>query len=172
MTCKSTIKIRRAQPSDQQAIIAIFNEAVASGIATDESTPITVTERADWFAQFDARHPLWVVTVDETVRGWCALEHFYPHPAYADSAEIAIYVHRQAHRHGLGRMLLNFADQQIREHLHFKTVVAYIYAENLPSQGLFTSCGYEHWGQLPDISKVSGRYRELKIYGKNFPNHP
>lgn len=54
MTCKSTIKIRRAQPTDRQAIIAIFNEAVASGIATDESMPITVAERADWFAQFDA----------------------------------------------------------------------------------------------------------------------
>lgn len=169
MTKQVTVKIRRAQPDDQQVIIEIFNEAVLAGIATDESKPVTVDQRQDWFAQFDERHPLWVATIDGTVVGWCALENFYPNHAYRDSAEIAIYIHKRAHRHGIGRLFLNYVGQQIKNHLHFKTVIAYIYERNQPSQGLFSSCGYEKWGHMPNISKVDGEYRELKIYGKNFP---
>jgi L-amino acid N-acyltransferase YncA len=169
LKAKPTIKIRRAQEADQKTIVAIFNEAVLAGIATDESQAVTVADRQDWFAQFDDRHPLWVVTIDGQVRGWCALEPFYPNHAYADSAEVAIYIHKQARRKGLGRALLNFVDQQIKGHLHFKTVVAYIYERNQPSQNLFTSCNYERWGHLPNISKVNGEYRELKIFGKNYP---
>lgn len=169
MVNQKTVKIRRAQFADRQVVVDIFNEAVRAGIATDESQPVTVKDRQAWFAQFDDRHPLWVITIDGIVCGWCALEHFYPNPAYSDSAEIAIYIHKRAHRHGLGRAFLNFVDQQVKTHLHFKTVIAYIYERNQPSQGLFTSCGYENWGHLPNISKVNGEYRELKIFGKNFP---
>lgn len=169
MAKQTIVKIQRAQLADQQAIIDIFNEAVKAGIATDESTPVTVEQRRDWFTQFDRRHPLWVATIDGEVCGWCALEKFYPNHAYNDSVEIAIYIHKRAHRKGLGRALLNFVDQQIKDHLHFKTVIAYIYERNKPSQGLFTSCGYEKWGHLPNISKVAGEYRELEIYGKNYP---
>lgn len=167
---KATIKIRRAEASDWETIINIFNEAVAAGIATDESKPITVADREEWFAQFDDRHPLWVVDSDGKVSGWCALEYFSTHPAYTDTAEIAIYIHHGAHRQCLGRRLLAFADQQIKEELHFKTVVAYIYERNQASQGLFKQSGFEYWGHLPAIAKVAGEYRELKIYGKNYPN--
>lgn len=169
MKAKQNIMIRRAEATNQKAIIAIFNEAVQAGIATDESEPVTVADRQDWFNQFDDRHPLWVVTIAGKVCGWCALEPFYPNHAYIDSAEIAIYIHRQARRHGLGRTLLNFVDQQVKSHLHFKTVVAYIYERNQPSQNLFSSCNYEKWGHMPNISKVNGEYRELKIFGKNYP---
>ncbi|WP_242364296.1 GNAT family N-acetyltransferase [Limosilactobacillus antri] len=167
---KAIMSIRRAHASDWETIINIFNEAVAAGIATDESSPITVADRAEWFAQFDDRHPLWVITVDGAVRGWCALEYFYPNPAYADTAEIAIYIQQQAHRQGLGRRLLAFADQQIRDRLHFRTIVAYIYERNRPSQALFKQNGFSYWGRLPAIAKVAGEYRELKIYGKNYPS--
>lgn len=163
-------KIRRARGQDYQIIIDIFNQAVDDGIATDETHPVTITDRKDWFAQFNDRHPLWVITINGIVVGWCALEHFYPHPAYQDSVEISIYIRKCAHCHGFGRSLLNFADQQIRQHLHFKTVIAYIYERNLPSQGLFNSCHYEYWEHLLNISKVNGIYRELKIFGKITPN--
>ena len=163
------VQIRRAHPADYQAIIDIFNDAVRVGIATDESHPVTVADRQSWFDQFDNRHPLWVITVDGQVGGWCALEPFYPHPAYRESAEIAIYIRQQSHRKGLGRALLTYTDQQVRSHRYFKTVVAYIYEHNQPSQGLFTSCGYERWDHLPAISYINGEYRELAIFGKNYP---
>lgn len=163
------ISIRQAHASDWQTIINIFNEAVMAGIATDESRPITVADRAEWFVQFDDRHPLWVITVDGEVCGWCALEYFYQHPAYEDTAEIAIYVRQRSHRQGLGQRLIAFADQQVKDQLHFQTVLAYIYERNRPSQELFKRCGFAYWGRLPNIAKVAGEYRELKIYGKNYP---
>lgn len=169
MTNHPPFKIRRAQATDRPAIIAIFNQAVRAGIGTDESAPVTVANRQDWFAQFDHRHPLWVITAADTVVGWCALEHFYPHPAYRDSAEIAIYIHQAFQRRGLGRLLLNYVDQQVNEHLHFKTVVAYIYERNHASQCLFASAGYENWGQLPAIARVNGEYRKLMIFGRHYP---
>lgn len=162
------INIRRAREQDLPQIVNIYNQAVPSHIVTDDSQPISVASRQQWFTQFDNTHPLWVVEVDKQVCGWCALEKFYAHPAYHLSAEVAIYLDQHQQQHGLGRSLLTYVDHQIESSLHLKTVVAYVYERNLPSQKLFTKCGYKKWGSLPQISQVAGEMRTLLIYGKHF----
>lgn len=160
-------QIRLASKEDLPQIVAIFNQAIPLGV-NDETAPVSVADREEWFTQFDATHPLWVLTTDEQVIGWCGLEYFYPHPAYDYSAEIAIYLDPQFHGQRLGRDLLTYVGKQIEQHLALKTVIAYIYTENQPSQHLFKNCGYAQWGQLPQIAKVNGQFRTLLIFGKHF----
>lgn len=163
-----SFQIRLAQDDDLPEIVAIFNQAIPRGV-NDDTTPLVVADRQEWFNQFDGTHPLWVMTAnDDQLIGWCALEYFYPHPAYLLSAEIAIYVHNDFQGQRLGRDLLEYVDNQIEKHLSLKTVIAYVYAENGPSQHLFRTCGYEQWGQLPQISKINGEMRTLLIFGKHF----
>ena len=84
-------QIRLATIDDLPAIVDIFNQAIPLQV-NDESAPIEVADRREWFLQFDSTHPIWVATVNEQVIAWCALEYFYPHPAYDHSAQIAIQI--------------------------------------------------------------------------------
>lgn len=159
--------IRRATAVDLPQIVEIFNEAIPLGV-NDDTAPLEVIDRQEWFEQFDDTHPLWVMVDDYQVIAWCALEYFYPHPAYHHSAEIAVYVRSAFQNQHLGWALLQFVDQQINDHLAIQTVIAYIYAENTPSQHLFLTCGYEKWGELPQISHINGHFRNLLMFGKNY----
>lgn len=162
------ISIQRASSTDLPAIVAIYNQAVPSQIVTDDDSEVTVDSRSAWFEQFDNTHPLFVAKDNNHVCGWVALEHFLVHPAYHLSAELAIYID-QAHQHqGLGQTLLSYVDRQITESLPLKTIVAYVYERNLASQRLFTKCGYEQWGSLPQIAEINHELRTLLIFGKHF----
>ena len=99
---------------------------------------------------------------------WGGLGQFYPHQAYQFSAEISIYLASDTQERGYGKQILNFIDQQITDNLDIKTVIAYVYENNLPSQKLFQKCGYQQCGVLPQISIIDGELRTLKIFVKHF----
>ena len=101
-------QIRLSTMDDLPAIVDIFNQAIPLQV-NDESAPIEVADRREWFLQFDSTHPIWVATMDGQVIAWCALEYFYPHPAYDHSAQIAIYIREDYRRQHLGRDLLTFS---------------------------------------------------------------
>ena len=84
------------------------------------------------------------------------------------SAEISIYLASDTQGRGYGKQILNFIDQQITDNLDIKTVIAYVYENNLPSQKLFQKCGYQQCGVLPQISIIDGELRTLKIFVKHF----
>ena len=148
------ISIQRASSADLPAIVAIYNQAVPSQIVTDDDSEVSVDSRSAWFEQFDNTHPLFVAKDNNHVCGWVALEHFLVHPTYHLSAELAIYI--------------SYVDRQITESLPLKTIVAYVYERNLASQRLFTKCGYEQWGSLPQIAEINHELRTLLIFGKHF----
>ena len=106
--------------------------------------------------------------MDDQVIAWCALEYFYPYPAYDHSAQIAIYIYEDYRQQHLGRDLLTYAQKQIEDHLDIRTVIAYIYIENQASYHLFTSCGYKEWGKLPQISEINGQMRSLYMMSRHF----
>lgn len=161
------ITFRQAQPADLNKIVAIFNESVDLPV-NDEVELITPASRQEWLASFNDDYPLWVAEDNRNVLAWCGLEPFYPHPAYRFSAEISIYVGQVAQHQGLGRRFLNFVDQQVQTSLPIKTVVAYIYQENQPSQKLFSSTGFTYWGTLHHIATLNDRPHDLLIYGRTY----
>lgn len=162
------LSFRRALAEDLPIIVEIYNRAIPSHDITDDEIPITVDSRQDWLAHFSDRFPIWVIKNEQAIIGWCSLEQFYPHPAYRFSAEISIYLSPTAQGHGYGQQVLHFIDQEIKKNLEIKTVVAYVYENNLPSQKLFQKCGYQQCGTLPQISVIAGNFRSLKIFVKHF----
>ena len=58
--------IRHALESDLPAIVAIYNAAVPSRMATADLEPVSVESRLAWFqGRVPSQRPLWVVD------GWC-----------------------------------------------------------------------------------------------------
>lgn len=158
--------MRLASEKDLPEIVAIYNSTVATRLATADTAAVTVESRRQWFAAHTAdRRPIWVHEIDGTVAAWVSLSDFYGRPAYALTAEISLYIASPHRGRGLGRRLLTDAMERAAG-VGIKTLLAFIFAHNLPSIRVFESAGFERWGTLPDIAEMDGREYSLSIYGR------
>ncbi|MEH1921779.1 GNAT family N-acetyltransferase [Nostoc sp.] len=157
--------IRHAAETDLPAIVAIYNAAVPSRMATADLEPVSVESRLAWFkGRSPSQRPLWVIEIDGIIAGWLSFQSFYGRPAYSKTAEISIYIAPNFHRCGLGRQLLAQAINESPS-LGIKSLVCFIFAHNLPSLKLFETFGFQRWGHLPNIAELDSVERDLVIMG-------
>jgi L-amino acid N-acyltransferase YncA len=162
---KATMMIRHATEADLPEIVAIYNAAVPTHMATADLEPVTVESRMAWFeGRIPSQRPLWVVEIDSIIAGWLSFQSFYGRPAYNSTAEISIYISPNFQKRGLGKLLLEKAIHESAS-LGLKTLVSFIFAHNQPSLNLFAKFGFEHWGYLPKIADLAGVERDLIIMG-------
>lgn len=157
--------IRHATETDLPAIVAIYNAAIPSRLATADLESVSVESRRAWFnGRSPSFRPLWVIEQQGVIAGWLSFQSFYGRPAYKSTAEISIYIAPAFHRCGLGRKLLN---QAIHEspNLGLKTLLGFIFAHNRPSLQLFETFGFQRWGHLPQVAELDGVERDLVIMG-------
>ena len=137
-------------------------------MATADTQAVTVAERESWFREFDpARRPLWVWCDEDGAPplAWLSLRSFYGRPAYRATVETAIYTSPNARRRGLGKRLLAHAISSAST-LQINTLLAYVFAHNDPSLGLFHGAGFVLWGRLPAVAELDGIQRDLVILGR------
>lgn len=157
-----------ATKADLPAVVAIYNQIIPSRLATADLEPVTVASRAVWFEAFDPkRRPLWLIRQNHELAGWVGLEDFYGRPAYGHTAEISIYIDGAHHHQGLGQAALDYVFSQLPA-LGLDALVAFIFAHNAPSLGLFTKNQFSQWGLLPDVALMDGHRRSLAIMGRRF----
>ncbi|MBW4496916.1 MAG: GNAT family N-acetyltransferase [Oscillatoria princeps RMCB-10] len=160
------MKIRDAVERDLPAIVGIYNASISQRMATADLEPVPVESRRMWFrAHTPARFPIWVVEVEGEIAGWLSFQLFYGRPAYSKTAEVSVYVAPKYQRRGIGRQLLSRAISQSPA-LGFKTLIAFIFAHNLPSLQLFEGLGFERWGYLPAVAELDGVERDVVIAGR------
>ncbi len=149
-------------------IVAIYNQAIPSKVATADLKPITVESRNDWFENHDTvRRPLWLIEEDGEIAGWVSLSDFYGRPAYDKTAEISLYIDQSFHHQGLGQKALQFVESQL-PHLEIETVLAFVFDVNEASKRLFEKNGYATWGHLPQIAHMEDHLIGLDILGKTY----
>ncbi len=161
----AAMTIRHATEVDLPAIVAIYNAAIPSRMATADLEPVSVESRLNWFrGRSLSQRPLWVVEVKGVLAGWLSFQSFYGRPAYSKTAEISIYIAPTFQRCGLGRQLLA---QAINEspNLGLKTLIGFIFAHNQPSLKLFETFEFKSWGHLPNVAELDGVERDLVIMG-------
>jgi phosphinothricin acetyltransferase len=162
---KTPMNIRHAIETDLPTIVAIYNAAVPSRMATADLEPVSVESRLGWFrGRVPSQRPLWVIETNGVIAGWLSFQSFYGRPAYHSTAEISIYISPDFQGRGLGKQLLAKAIQESPK-LGLKTLVGFIFAHNQPSLKLFTCFGFQTWGNLPKIGDLDGVERDLMILG-------
>jgi len=162
-----TMPIRHAREDDLRAIVAIYNDAIPTRMATADTEIVTPEGRRAWFATHEpARRPLFVHETDGAIDGWLSLADFYGRSAYARTAEVSVYVAASARRQGVARVLLLHAIDHAPA-LGIDSFLGFIFAHNSPSITLFTSCGFVRWGTLPRVAIIDGNNRDLFIFGRD-----
>lgn len=159
------MQIRDAIEADLPAIVAIYNATIPCQIVTGDLEPVSVDSRLVWFHSHSAdKRPLWVMESEAEIAGWLGFQSFYGRPAYDTTAELSIYVSPNFRRQGVGRLLLQ---QAIAKSPAFglKTLLGFIFAQNLPSLKLFEQFGFQRWGYLPGVAEFGSDTRDLIIMG-------
>jgi L-amino acid N-acyltransferase YncA len=86
--------IRQASKDDLTAITEIYNEAIHKTVATFDTTPKTREEQKIWFTSHGPKNPILVVEHDGRVVGWASLSMWSDRCAYADTAEVSLYIEK------------------------------------------------------------------------------
>lgn len=153
-----SIRIEKMTSSDWGAVRAIYEEGIATGNATLE------TSVPDW-EKWDAAHVKecrFVAKKDLTVIGWAALTPVSGRCVYAGVAEVSVYIGEKFRGQGIGKLLLNELVKS-SEANGIWTVQAGILKENYASIELHKRSGFKVLGVREKLGKLNGAWRDIVL---------
>ncbi len=153
--------IRSAEGRDAGAIGAIYDEAIATGVATFAQGPHAAAEREEWLDGRGGRAPVWVLD-DGAVVAWSALAPFSHRPWYDGVAEYTVYVHRDAQGRGVGGQMLDHLISQAPA-LGYWKLVGMILEGNEPGLALATGRGFRVVGTHRSHGRVGRDWRDVTV---------
>src|SRR5438876_2547954 len=169
-TAATDLTIRDAVEADLPAIIAIYNAAIATRIATAQLERVNIEEGHHWLSDHSTDgYPFWVAEIEGRVAGWLSFKRFLPRCAYRGTAEISVYVDEKLRRRGVARRLVREAIARAPS-LGLSALVGLIFGHNEPSLKLFEQLGFQRWGQLPGIARLENVERDLVVMGRHCPS--
>jgi len=150
--------IRELRPQDWPAVAAVYEEGIATKLATFETA---APAWADWDAAHHATHRL-VAEDDSEVVGFAALAPVSSRCVYEGVAEESVYVAERARGRGIGRALLE-ALVTGSERDGIWTLQAGIFPENRASLALHHACGFRTVGIRERIGRLDGAWRDVVL---------
>lgn len=154
--------IRRAEGRDAGAIGAIYDEAIATGVATFAEGPHDAVERGRWLAARGDRAPVWVLDDDGTVLAWSALAPFSHRSWYDGVAEYTVYVASAARGQGVGGAMLDHLVAQAPAFGYWK-LVGMILEGNEAGLALATGRGFRPVGTHRAHARVGTDWRDVTV---------
>ncbi len=160
----TVVIVRPVCETDIPAITAIYGHAVRDGLASFEVDPPDEAEMTRRMrAVVDAGYPYIVAEKDGRLLGYAYAGAYRPRPAYRNSVENSVYVSPDAHRLGVGRILLAEL-VAIAERLGFRQMIAVIGdSGNAGSIGLHRALGFTFCGTIHSVGYKHGRWLDSVI---------
>jgi phosphinothricin acetyltransferase len=162
------VTIRPATINDLPAITEIYNEAILTTNATFDNEPKTLAEQKAWFTAHDAKRPILVAERDKVVVGWASLSEWSSRCAYADTAEISIYIKQELRSQGIGKGLMT-AIMQEGKRIGLHTVIARITEDNQSSVHLHEEAGFENIGVMREVGRKFGKLLDVRLMQRIYP---
>jgi L-amino acid N-acyltransferase YncA len=159
-----TMEIRPMEPSDWPAVKAIYEQGIATKLATFETS---APDWPDWDGAYLGDHRL-VAELDGAVVGWAALLPTSRRACYAGVVENSVYVAEGARGQGIGRALLERLLEGA-EHAGFWTVQASVFADNAASIAFHERCGFRIVGTRERIGQLDGVWRDTVLLERRTP---
>jgi phosphinothricin acetyltransferase len=151
------MNIRTAKIEDLEAMVDIYNQAIAAGQKTADIMPVTIDDRKKWFKDHTPnKYPILVAEKEELIVGYLTISTYRPgRMALRYTAEVSCFVHFDHHRQGIASNLLQQAIGSCPS-LQIKTLFAIIIDSNQDSIRLLEKYGFEKWGHMPRVAEFEG----------------
>ena len=162
---RGQIRIDLMRAADADAVLRIYGEGIATGIATFETI---VPTWADW----DATHRpdcRFVARIASQVVGWTALAPYSARSVYAGVAWESVYVAAAARGQGVGAALLSRL-LPASERAGVWTLIAGIQVENAASLRLHERTGFRRVGVQQRVGRDrDGLWRDVVLLERRSP---
>jgi len=153
------MRFRELKGADWQQVKSIYEEGIATGNATFQTTAPTWEEWDDSHLK-NSR----IVAIDEQdqILGWAALTPVSGRCVYAGVAEVSVYVSPRMRGMGVGKALLEELIRQSEQN-GFWTLTAGIFPENEASLRIHKQAGFKLLGIREKIGKMNGQWRDTVL---------
>src|SRR5690349_9117809 len=150
-----------ARDTDLPAILAIYNDILATSTAIYSDIPATLEDRTAWRADRLAKgYPVLVAREAGEVLGFASFGDFRSWPGYAATVEHTVHVRADARRKGVGRALLTVLPDRARG-LGKHVILGGIDADNAASLALHQALGFEKVAHFREVGRKFGRWLDL-----------
>jgi phosphinothricin acetyltransferase len=150
------IEVRALESSDGMKVLAIYAEAIKGPDATFETNVPTWSE---WNRAHLPAHRYVAYDEPKKLLGWTALSRFSERREYAGVVECYTYVRADAHRRGVGTILLRHLIAAT-EAQGLWTLQAHVFPENAAAIALHEKVGFRAVGLRERIGRHRGRWRD------------
>lgn len=144
--------IRSARDADLAEINAISNHYVVHSTCVWTTTPCTLAERKQWYAEHGDSMPVLVAECSGRVIGWGALGTFRTAYTLAGTLEDSIYVHHDFLRQGIGSRILTELVAAARR-MGLRSILANISADQIASIRLHEKFGFAKVAHLKQVGR-------------------
>ena len=145
--------------SDWQAVSKIYEEGIATGFATFETS---IPTYESWNVAHMTSCRL-VATENEKILGWAALSHVSSRCVYGGIGEVSVYVGKDSRGKGAGRFLLK-ALIEASETEGLWTIQSGIFPENEVSIELHKKAGFRYIGKRERVGKLNGEWKDNLLF--------
>jgi phosphinothricin acetyltransferase len=155
------MNIEHASEHDLAAIVAIYNDAIATSTAVFSDQPVTIEHQREWLALRRERgYPVLVAREQGALVAFASYGDFRPWPGYRFTVEHSVYVTAAMRRRGIARRLVSELIASAREDGKH-AMIAGIDAENDASLRLHSGLGFEQVGRLSEVARKFDRWLDL-----------
>ncbi len=158
------LNIRTFNKQDWNSVSKIYEEGIATGIATFETE---VPSFNVWDEKYLKQCRL-VAETDNEVVGFAVLSQVSKRKVYKGVAEVTIYISGSHRGKGIGKQLLNALVAE-SEKEGFWTLQAGIFSENLASIQLHKYCGFRIVGVREKLGKREGKWHDNVLMERRSP---
>lgn len=164
--------VRAAQVGDLPAMVAIYNEVVASSTAIYTTQPSTLAERRDWFnTRVGARHPVLAAVDGDELVGYASFAEFRgAWPGYLHSVEHSVYVRADRRHQGIGSSLVE-ALVPVAAAMDKHVMIGGIDAANEGSLRMHERLGFQRVAHFREVGRKFGRWLDL-VFVQRFIDAP
>lgn len=158
MNITNAVWIRPLGPGDWDAVREIYEEGIATGNATFQTT-------APGWDDWNRGHlavPRLIAGERDAVLGWAALSPVSTRIVYAGVAEVSVYIAEHARGRGIGRRLLETLVQE-SEVAGIWTLQAVVFPENIATIRLHTANGFRVVGRRERIGQLDDNWRDTLL---------
>jgi len=153
--------IRHCAPPDLSALLAIYNDVIATSTAVYREAPATLDERRAWWEGRVAQgYPVLVAAEESGVVGFASFGDFRAWPCYRFTVEHTVHVRADRRGHGVGGALMQVL-LPIAAGLGKHVMIAGVDAENLPSLRFHERLGFTRVAHFREVGFKFERWLDL-----------
>ena len=165
MSKQVNANIRDAQPKDNYAIAAIFNQEVETTSNVLELRKRTSLEQRKWLKSHSGVYSVLVLEDGNDIAGYACISQYRSRAAYTTTAESSVFIDEVHRGKGYGSQLLNSIIERARQN-GFHGLIARIVASNEASVKLHEACGFDFIGVEKEVARKFGKWLDCAVFQK------